>query len=324
MSGSAGFALPLAGTRFTLGAAVFPTAMLSGKWRYQDPPGTAGVSYGVQTNKSAFLAIQSSIGAGLRVSSALSVGAGLGVVENINTLETPYIFQTNPTLAGLKALLHLHTSGVGYNGTFGAVINPSSSVEVGLSYKTRTDIRSTGTASGNAGALFSAFDLPFDPNYHYKAEVDNVFPQSASIALAWTVRHYWRLYLQSDWLNWRTAFHDLPVHLTGGDNTLLNSLLASSSLNDAVPLRWRNQIAIRAGLSLPFTESISWQAGYAYTNNPVPSGTLTPLTAAIMSNSVSTGFNYQRSRYRVQLGYQVNLPATARVTESELRGWGIR
>jgi hypothetical protein len=73
-----------------------------------------------------------------------------GAVDNLNTLETPYMFQTNPTLAGLKTLFHLHTSGLGYNGTFGLVAQPMRRIQVGLAYKTRTTVRSTGDASGNA------------------------------------------------------------------------------------------------------------------------------------------------------------------------------
>jgi hypothetical protein len=45
---------------------------------------------------------------------------------------------------------------------------------------------------------------------------------------------------------------------------------------------------------------------------------LTPLTAAIMTDSVSTGLQYRKSRYRVQLGYQVNLPTTDNVGTSQL------
>lgn len=317
-SGSAGFSANIPGTWLSLGAAVFPTALLSGKWQYTDPPGTAGVSYGPQTNKSAFLAVQTSFGLAFQASRRLSLGVGLGIVHNINTLETPYVFQSNPTLAGLKALLNLHTSGTGYNANFGAIFTPVRRLSIGLSYKTRTGVRSFGTADGNAGALFNALALPYDSRYHYRAEVDNVFPQSASIALAWQPHRTFSTYLQTDWINWRNAFDTLPVHLTSGDNLLLNTLLHSTSLNDSVPLHWRNQVAIRAGFSVPLRESLRVQGAYAYTNDPVPSGTVTPLTAAIMRNALSTGLTYSRDRYHVALGYQVNLPAGTLVHNSDL------
>ena len=240
------------------------------------------------------------------------------MVDNINTLEMPYIFQTNSTLAGLKSMLNLHTRGIGYNGTFGLVAEPSRRLKIALSYKTRTAVRSTGIANGDAYAQFAALGLPFASGFHYKAEVYNVFPQTASVSLAWQTRRRLRTYLQGDWLNWRGAFVQLPVHLTGGNNALLNLLLQSTSLDDSVPLYWRNQFIIRTGFDVSIGESLSLQGAYSHGNSPVPSRTLTPLTAAIMSDALSTGIAYEKSRYRLQLAYQVNLPQTARVESSGL------
>ncbi len=318
VSGSAAFGLQIPHTRLSVGVGAFPVSLLADRWTYRDAPGTAGASYGVQSNKSAFLALQSSVGFGCQVSHWLAVGAGMGVIDNLNTLETPYVFQTNPTLAGLKTLLHLHTTGIGYNGTFGALVQPTHRLELGLAYKTRTTVRSTGDASGNAYAQFAALGLPFASDFHYKAEVDNVFPQSTSISLAWQARRRLLTYLQGDWLNWRGAFVQLPVHLTDGNNVLLNSLLNSTSLDDSVPLHWKNQWTVRSGFEVSVRESVSLQAAYSHTNDPVPSATLTPLTAAIMSDALSAGIAYEKNRYRLQLAYQADLPHTATVGTSGL------
>ena len=318
IAGSAGFGMQIPRTRLSVGLGVFPVSLLEDRWKFQDPPGTAGASYGIQSNKSAFLAIQSSFGLAYQVSSKVSVGAALGVVDNLNTLDMPYIFQTNPTLAGLKTLLNLHTSGVGYNGTFGLVAQPIRRLEVGLSYKTQTTVRSIGTASGDASAQFASLGLPYASTFHYKAEVDNVFPQSVSVSLAWQAQRRLRTYLQSDWLNWHKAFVQLPVHLTDGNNALLNTLLNSTALNDSVPLHSRNQLTIRGGCEYSLRESLTLQGAYSYGNSPVPAATLTPLTAAIMRGAVSTGLAYQKSRYRLQLAYQANLPETASVGASSL------
>jgi hypothetical protein len=102
LSGSAAFGMQIPDTVFSFGVGVFPVSMLSDRWKFQDPPGTAGASYGIQSIKSAFIAVQPTVGLGFAVSKWLSAGAAFGVVDNFNTLEAPYIFQTNPTLAGLK------------------------------------------------------------------------------------------------------------------------------------------------------------------------------------------------------------------------------
>ena len=55
----------------------------------------------------------------------ISLGVSVGAVYNVNTLETPYVFQSNPALAGLKTLLDLHTTGVGWDTSVGLVATPS-------------------------------------------------------------------------------------------------------------------------------------------------------------------------------------------------------
>jgi len=84
----------------------------------------------------------------------------------------------------------------------------------------------------------------------------------------------------------------LPVSLTNGTNAVINSIVDSTSLNDGVPLHWKDQYAFHAGVERRLLESTVLRFGFAHANSPVPSSTLTPLTAAILSNEVSTGFSY--------------------------------
>ena len=72
------------------------------------------------------------------VNRKLSLGASFGAIYNANSLHGPCIFQSQPRLAGLKTLLDLQASGVGWNGTFGAVISPTSKLTIGLAYRTQT------------------------------------------------------------------------------------------------------------------------------------------------------------------------------------------
>ena len=318
-AGSAAFGTRLGHSPISVGAGIFPVSMLSGSWRFTDPVGIGGASYGVQVNESAFIALQSTAAISWQVNRVLSLGAGFGVLYNRNTLHSPYIFQNN-ALAGLKTLLDLHTSGTGYNGTFGAVLTPVKRLEFGASYKTRTVVRSTGLATGDAGAQFDVLGAPFQRTFRYNAEVVNVFPQSAAAYTRFQVNNRLRAHLQADWVNWHGAFIDLPVRLTAGNNPDINSLLGSSSLNDSIALRWRNQLTWRGGVEYALTEGTSISGGYSHTNSPVPDRTLTPMTANIMKNGLSTGVMFDRSRYRVGLAYQVNLPSEASVNKSSLTG----
>jgi long-subunit fatty acid transport protein len=314
------FAMPLHSTRWKLGVSVAPDVAMSANWAYLDPPGgLGGTSYGLQKNKSVILALRSAAGVGYEVNRKLSFGATVGVIYNQNTLQAPYIFQTQATLAGAKTLLDLHTHGTGWNGTFGALITPNSKLRLGFSYKTRTIVHSNGDASGNAGAQFATLGAPFQPDFHYNAGVETKFPQSFSGGVSWQAHQRLRLNLQGNWINWSKAFDRLPVSLTNGNNSDINGFVGSNSMQDVIPVQWRNQGVFGIGVESPVGEHLSLRGGYSYATNPVPSATLTPMTAAIMQNTIGTGMGYSHGRYNFDLAYQAQLPASASVGQSSLR-----
>jgi len=313
------FTMPLGSSRFGLGLSVTPEISMTAKWRYVDAPGGAGgTSYGLQNNKSAILALRSAVGLGLAVTPKFSVGAALGIVYNSNTLQTPYVFQTQPVLKGLKTLVDLHTQGVGVNGSFGVSWRPNSKLQFGVAYETRTVIHSHGDISGNASAQLQTLGLPVRPDFHYDAQVDNVFPQMVRAGFAWQLHPRIRVATQTDWINWNKAFVNLPLTLTNGDNTAINGLVGANSFKDFVPLLWRNQGIFHLGMEASLTERVSLRGGYSFASNPVPATTLTPLTAAIMRNTLSTGIGYHHSRYLLDVSYQYQLPTSEHVGQSIL------
>ena len=306
------------GSRFVLGLSAAPDTLMKANWTYLDPPGTGGVSYGLQQNQSTILALRSSAGLGFVVNRKLSLGTSFGAIYDSNSLHAPYIFQQQPQLAGLKTLLDLHTSGVGWNGTFGAVISPSDKLTIGLSYRTQTNVHTYGNASGNAAAQFAALGIPFQPAFHYDAEVDTKFPQAFTGGVSFQGWRHAQVNLQGQWIDWSEAFHQLPVKLTNGNNSDINAFLSSNSLQDTIPLHWRNQATFGVGVEVPVAEAFEVRGGYSYATDPVPSSTLTPITAAILQNTLGTGVGYSHGHYRLDMSYQVQLPATQHVGQSGL------
>jgi long-subunit fatty acid transport protein len=312
------FGTPIKGSRFSFGLGFMPELMTAADWEYVDAPGAAGATYGLQKHKSAILAARSAAGVGVFLGPRLSVGATVGAVYNSNTLEAPYIFQSHPALAGLKTLLDLHTTGVGWNTSVGVLARPSDKVNLGFAWKSRTVIESEGNASGNAGVQFAALGLPAQPDFHYSAMVRNVLPQSILANVLWQADSRWLLAFQTNWVNWERAFVNLPVTLTNGTNPDINGLLQSDSIVDGIPLNWKNQFSFRGGFERTLTESFSWRGGFAHATNPVPESTLLPLTAAIMSDQMSTGFGYQMGRSRFDLAYSFGFAAESSVGNSAI------
>jgi long-subunit fatty acid transport protein len=313
------FGTPIGQSRFSIGLGVMPELMMSADWNYVDAPGAAGASYGLQRHKSAILGARSAAGLGIHFGPRFSLGVTVGAVYNRNTLQAPYIFQSHPVLAGAKTLLDLQTDGIGWNGSVGFLTRPSDAVQIGLSYKSRTVIESHGTATGNAGVQFAALGLGgARPDFAYDAQVRNIFPQSMLATVAWQANPVWKVGLQSGWVNWKNSFVALPVTLTNGNNADINGLLGSNGIQDTVPLHWKDQFTFRAGVERLIGENMSWSGGFAHSNNPVSSATLTPMTAAIMQNQLSTGLTFGAGPYRFNLAYSLGLTAEANVQNSGL------
>jgi long-subunit fatty acid transport protein len=120
-----------------------------------------------------------------------------------------------------------------------------------------------------------------------------------------------------DWIGWDNSFKTLPVILTGGNNATVNSVLGAN-FSDSIPLNWRDEFVYRAGLEYAVTDNLFLRAGYCYGNNPVPSTTLNPMTAAIMENTITAGIGYRWRACEFDLAYQCDLPVNHHVGTSAL------
>ncbi len=315
----AGIAAPLGRSGWRGSLALTPQMLMRANWRYIDPPGTAGASYGLTSNESEIVALRGTAGAARSMGPHWDVGAEVGLVYNKNVLNTPYIFQQQPALAGLKVLLQLHTAGFGWNGSAGVQWHPNSRLRVGAAWTSATVVQSHGDASGTASAQFAALGIAADPLYNYRAEVDNHLPWTLAAAGSWQASHRLRWDLEGDWTNWSNAFHELPVKLTNGTNAVVNSVAGSDAIQDFVPLNWKDEQTVRVGAETPLGENWKADAGYSYSTNPVPSSTLTPLTAAILQNTIGAGAGWHQGRWAAELAYQVMLPASESVGTSALK-----
>lgn len=305
-----------------VGLSAIPQSALAAEWRFIDPPGGAdgNTSYGRQTHRSEIFVLRSALGLSWSPFTNFAIGASVGLLYNENELHAPYVFQRTPRLRGAKTLLDLETSGFGWDVQAGAMWRPHPKWQFGLSYKSRSLVRSTGEATGNAGVQFENLGLgSARPDFRYDAEVVNTFPQTFSGGASWQPHPHWRLLAQVDWINWNNSFDGLQVKLTDGNNADLNGVARSSTLRDEIPLDWRDSFVYRAGVEFEPAENWMLRGGYSYGRNPVPAHTATPLTAVIMEHSVSMGVGRQFRCVAIDLAYQWDIPNTQSVNTSALR-----
>lgn len=317
--GSAALTVPVGPVRLSVG--INPDIAAATDWTYRDAPGGAdgATAYGSHTNRSSILLLRGAFGASWQITPTLSVGGSVGLLYNENELQTPYVFQSQPTLRTAKTLLDLETDGFGWNGQIAIRWRPVERVVLSAAYTSQARLDTCGAARGNAHTQLVNLGLgTARPDFFYDAQVTNVFPQQVSAGLTWEPVKGTSVSTQFDWINWSDAFDTLPVRLSRGNNADLNGLVGSNRLNDNVPLRWKDQYVGRLGFEQSLGEHWKIRAGYAYGNNPVPAETLTPLTAAITEHLLSAGVGYRIGRIDLDAAYQWNLPATGRVRQSGL------
>lgn len=298
-----------------------PDIAVRARWHYEDTPGGAdgGTSYGYRLHESEIELLRNALGAGWQVTPTFAVGGNIALLYNRNLLHSPYIFQSQPTLRTVKTLLDLDTDGFGWNAQGSLRWEPVRTLALSVTYTSESRLESHGRATGNAGVQLDRLGLgAARHDFAYDAEVTNVFPQQVSAGAEWKTTPTLTLSAQFDWINYARTFDTLVVRLTRGNNANLNGLVGSKGVEDNIPLDWSDQYVGRVGVEKTFGEHWAVRAGYAYSNNPVPSDTLTPLTAPITEHLITLGFGYKVGRFRVDAAYQWELPATGRVRDTRL------
>ncbi len=318
------FGSRLGSSPFSLGFGVIPDAFLGASYVFRDPPGglDGKTTYGVQRSHSEIELLRFATGMSVALTSKLAIGATLGLSYNKNSLDAPYVFQTQHQIAGFKTLLNLDTDGWGWNATTGLIYRPIDTLQLGLAYKSETVIHSHGDAYGDAGAQLRSLGGGFasvQPTFHYDAEVDNSFPQQVSAGVSWKCCARVRLSAQIDWVDWHNSFNNLAVKLKNGNNRDLNNFLGSKPLEDDIPLHWKDRLVYRTGLEYSLTKDVTLRGGYSYGASPVPTETLSPLTAVITEHTLTAGVGYRWKQFDFDLGYEWDIPVTRSVGMSGLR-----
>lgn len=280
----------------------------------------AGATYGLATHRSGVVVLRPTVGIGARLGSRFAVGGSISILWNRNELSAPYIFQTQAPLVGLKTLLDINTTGTSWSGSVGATVRPHRTVHAGVAWRSPSTLTTRGQATGDAWAQFAALGVAADATFEYSAAVRNSFPAMLVAGGAWDVSPRVRVAGQLERWAWRDAFSSLPITLTNGTNAVINGLVGSATIEEIVPVQWRNQFIRRVGTEYMWSRSVVLRGGYAYSPSPVPNDTLTPMTAAIVEHTVGAGLGLIRGRTSIDVGFQWSPATERRVENSALQG----
>ena len=311
-----GFVLPLEDSNWTLGGGVTVHSGMLASFDFTDPPGTLGVSYGHQTHESQYSVVNASAALAYQVTDNMSIGAQIGLAYNRNQLLAPYIFQSHPALAGLKVLVDLDTDDVSPSFSLGLDYQTDEGNRYYAAYSFENKFSADGSTNGNLGQL----GLFTQEDFHYDAQVNTAMPAFATAGIVWPSSDNLTLGIQIDWIGWGSAFESLPIVLTNGTNHELNTLLGESSIADTAPLDWENQVSFKIGGELT-RDDRSYRLGYEYSNAPVPTNTMTPMTGATLKHGFSAGMSVPVNRYTLDLAYRFSMDSgTTNLDATDLQG----
>jgi len=131
----------------------------------------------------------------------------------------------------------------------------------------------------------------------YDAKAKFGLPQSLSAGLFFAPAGKIRLALDAEWINWKSAFDQMDISLTGGTNPNISKMLGmEGSIAMSFPMNWKNTIVVRTGAEFDASKNLTLRGGYVYGSNPVPQTTIFPLFPAIVKHHITAGTSVKLSR----------------------------
>lgn len=220
---------------------------------------------------------------------------------------------------------------VGFNGKIGIAFKPNEKFSAGINYTLPVNLTyKKGTAEMNmtyqmndafgkvvagimqqnpgmtleeaqhqAMTMFSqlGIDLSKGATDNYAARAEFGLPQSLSVGIFVSPGKKIKLALDAEWINWKKAFNQMDISLSGGTNPNISRMLGTEgSFGMLFPMYWKNTIVIRTGAEFVASKKVTFRGGYVYGSNPVPSSTLFPVFPAIVKHHITAGSSVKLTR----------------------------
>jgi len=289
-----------------IGVGVFSSDGFSSKYDLIHP------AYGKQKYFSYSALSKIILGAGYKITDQWSLGMGFGASYSKIQLEMPYTFQTG-ALAGTPALIDMEGDDWSYTWNLGLQMDLSSKTTLGLSYRCQDTFDMHGKLDMSIPAA------PAPNSAHYDLGFDFRWPQSAGFGLLHRLTDKHIVSLDVMWIDWSSAYDDLTLKLSNGDNATFNGM-AGSRPQDNLPLHWKDGYSYRLGYEQIFTPQDTLRLGYLYTQSPVPDGTLVPMIPGILTHMFSIGYSREWKSCCFSLAYLYALPSKQSIGKSEIIG----
>jgi long-chain fatty acid transport protein len=142
---------------------------------------------------------------------------------------------------------------------------------------------------GNMG-----IDLSLGVAANFNLQTKLTLPQTIGFGMMMTIADGLRFSADLEYVGWESAFDNMTLTMTGGDNANINRMLGNDgSLELEFPMKWEDAMTLRMGAELDLLPELTVRAGGAFGTNPVPASTLFPVFPAIVENHLMAGCSYE-------------------------------
>jgi len=140
-------------------------------------------------------------------------------------------------------------------------------------------------------------DLSKGASDQYQAQAKFGLPQSLAAGFSYSINKKLRVALDAEWINWKKAFNQMDISLSGGTNPNISRMMGTQgTIAMPFPLYWKNTMVVRTGAEYDATNKLTLRAGYAYGSNPVPPTTVFALFPAIVKHHITAGVSAKISK----------------------------
>jgi len=308
---------------FGIGIGVFSPAGFSTEYRLNPPDlPNPGFLYGRQKYASDASLTKILMAAGWQITDKWSVGLGVGPAYSKASFQELHFFQTGP-LAGAPVLIDMNGDDWAMAWNMGVQWRISESTTLGLAYVNQDRFHLSGDLDLRIDpAVIAGAGLPplTNSTAHYHAKCDFQWPQTLGIGIRHQFQTKHTFSTDIVWIDWSSAFDELTFKLSDGDNSDLNTAVGGSSVQDTIPLHWKDSYAFRLGYEYLLAPADTLRLGYSYNQNPVPDSTLTPIIPGILTHMVSFGYGHDWDNWALNAAYVYSFGPRQSVSTSEIIG----
>ena len=186
--------------------------------------------------------------------------------------------------------------GYGYAGKIGILYRPLSSLHIGLTYHTETELADLTTNSGSLSFQLNVPGMGAVPQTLLGSFRVRDFEWPAMLAggVAWYPHPKWMLTADVREVYWASVMRQFSMSFHAFANAS-NGSFAGQTLDASLYQEWKDQTIVMLGAAYQASDRLTLRVGGNMTSNPIPDKYLNPMFPATVENHLTVGFGWRIS-----------------------------